>query len=128
MATKQECEAALRRLAGRLDDVEESLRRRHAPERTISCRLPDLGLCFSGRLHNGALVALTDAPDAAPGARSPAADAQIRLTMSSDDLVAVSDGALPVSEAWVNGRVKVEASVLDLLKMSGLALARQFDG
>ena len=127
MATKQECEAALRRLAQRLDDVEESLRKRHAPERTVSCRVPDLKLCFSGRLHNGALIGLAGIEDAGHG-RSPGADAQIRLTMSSDDLVAVSDGVLPVSEAWADGRVKVEASVLDLLKMSGLALARQFDG
>ncbi len=128
MATKQECEAALRRLVRRLDAVEESLRRRHAPERTVSCRVPDLQLCFSGRLHNGALTGLTDIADEARGGRAPGADAQIRLTMSSDDLVAVSDGALPVSEAWADGRVKVEASVFDLLKMSGLALTRQLDG
>jgi hypothetical protein len=124
MATQQECEAALRRLAERLDDVDESVRRKHAPDRTISCRIPDLGLSFSGRLRGGALTDLTDAAEDDPRIR----DAQIRLTMSSDDLIAVTDGQLPIANAWVDGRVRVEASVLDLLKLRSLALVRQVDG
>jgi hypothetical protein len=123
MATQGDCEAALHRLARRLDDVEESLRKRHAPDRTVSCRVPDLDLTFVGRLRGGVLTDLADAADDDPAIR----EAQIRLTMSSDDLVAVTDGLLPVGTAWAEGRVKIEASVLDMLKLRSLALTRQLD-
>jgi putative sterol carrier protein len=118
MATKNECEAALRNLAQRLDDVDESLKKRHAPDRTVSCSISDLKAAFSGRLTCGALKDLVDRPNE---------DAQVRLTVSSDDLVAVTSGELPFATAWADGRVKIEASMLDMLKLRSLALTRQLD-
>src|SRR3978361_1140604 len=108
MATKRECEAALRGLAKRLDGVDDSLKKRHAPDRTVSCRIPDLDTTFSGRLTSGVLCDITN---------EPLDDAQIRLTVSSDDLLAVTAGELPFSSAWAAGRLKIEASVMDMIRL-----------
>ena len=94
MATKRQCEAALRSLAKRLDGVDASLRKRHAPDRTVTCRIPDLDTTFSGRLHEGALLDISN---------DPLDDAQIRLTVSSDDLLAVTNGELAVLQRLGGG-------------------------
>jgi putative sterol carrier protein len=111
MATIEECRAALERLSGRLSDVDESDRKQHAFDRTLSCHVPDLDVTFSGRLEDGEIrdISTDDAPRA-----------QIRLTASSDDLVALTDGELDFGRAWLAGRVKVEAGVRDLLKLRSM--------
>jgi hypothetical protein len=111
MATKRDCEAALRGLAERLDGVDDSLKKRHAPDRTVSCRIPDLETTWFGRLHDGSLRDITNRP---------VEDAQIRLTVSSDDLLAVTAGDLPFASAWAAGRLKIEASVLDMIRLRSL--------
>lgn len=111
MATLQECEAALDRLAERLSGVDADVRRRHSFDRSISCRIPDLERSFSGRLRAGTLDDLV---------HEPLPNAQIRLTVKSDDLVALTEGRLPLAAAWASGRLKIEASVLDLLRLRSL--------
>jgi hypothetical protein len=54
----------------------------------------------------------------ADGAEVPRAD--IRLTMTSDDLVALTDGRLSFGSAWQDGRVKLEAGLRDLLRLRKL--------
>jgi hypothetical protein len=46
--------------------------------------------------------------------------ADIRLTMSSDDLVALTDGRLSFGPAWASGRIKLEAGLRDLLRLRKL--------
>ena len=46
--------------------------------------------------------------------------AQVRLAASSDDLVALVAGDLTLGAAWATGRLVVEASVLDLLRLRSL--------
>jgi hypothetical protein len=111
MATKEACEAALLELAKRLDGVPDSMKRRHAVDRTISCHLPDLHITFTGRLSDGALCDITE---------EPLENAQIRLTVSSDDLVAVTGGSLPFTNAWTSGRLRIEASMLDMLRLRAI--------
>ena len=53
MASLQECEAALQALATRLAAVDPDLRRKHAVDRTVSCRLVDLDVVFHVRLTDG---------------------------------------------------------------------------
>jgi putative sterol carrier protein len=107
MATVEDCYQAVGRLASRFGDMDDASRRK-VLDRTISCRLTDLGLTLTGHLHDGGIDDIT---------AEPAPKAQIRLTMASDDLVALADGQLDFLRAWTGGRVKVEASVFDLLRL-----------
>ena len=111
MATIDQCHAALEDLASRLHTVDEGDRRQHAFDRSLSCTVPDLDVVFSGSLEDGHLVGITT---------EPAPKAQIRLTANSDDLVALTAGELNFAQAWLSGRVKVEASVRDLLKLRSM--------
>jgi SCP-2 sterol transfer family len=109
MATEEEARAALERIATRLTGVDPAELARHVVERTISCRVPDLGLIFLTRIHAGGLddFTLVQSTDSA----------QVRLTVNSDDLVALADDELAVAKAWATGRLKVEASIGDLLRL-----------
>ncbi len=115
MASLQECEAALHELAARVAAVDPELRRRHAVDRTVSCRVPDLAVVFHVRLTDGSVVDLH-----CRGAQDAGDPAQVRLAALSDDLVAIVTGALTPPAAWATGRLTVEASVLDLLRLRAL--------
>lgn len=111
MATLAQCRAALEDLASRLRDVDEKDRRRHSFDRSLSATVPDLDVTFTGALRDGHLVDIST---------DPAPKAQIRLTAASDDLVALTTGDLNFGQAWLTGRIKVEASVRDLLKLRSM--------
>jgi hypothetical protein len=81
-------------------------------DRSLSCRLTDLDQVVLGRLGSGAVRDLHVLPD---GPAVPQAD--IRLTMNSDDLIALTDGRLHFGSAWATGRVKLEAGLRDLLRL-----------
>jgi putative sterol carrier protein len=44
-------------------------------------------------------------------------DLDIRLTMASDDLIAMTDGRLHFGKAWASGKVKLEAGLRDILRL-----------
>jgi hypothetical protein len=81
-------------------------------DRSVSCRFPDLDEVVVGRLAGGAVRDLHVLPH---GPAVPKAD--IRLTMASDDLIALTDGRLSFGKAWASGRVKLEAGLRDLLRL-----------
>ena len=111
MPTVQDCETALQALAARLAGVDPDLRDRHGIDRTLTCHLPDLETDFSGRIEDGVLVGLTARANPA---------AQIRVTVRSADLIALTEGRLNFPVAWATGRVRIDASMLDLLKLRSL--------
>ncbi len=115
MASLQECEVALQDLASRFAAVDIDLRRRHAADRTVSCRVPDLAVVFSVRLTDGHVGEVLCAAE-----HEVDVQAQVRLTAASDDLVALVGGELGLPAAWASGRLTVEASVLDLLRLRSL--------
>lgn len=119
MATVEECERALATLADRLANADAEAKRRNAFDRTISCRLTDLGVTFGGRLHDGSLTDIRriDAGGADSTADTTAAGAQVKLFMTSDDLVKMVDRELNLATAWASGRIKIDASVFDLIKL-----------
>lgn len=108
MATVAECEKALHQLAERFTGAGDDTRRKVAFDRTLSCRLTDLDMIFGGRLQDGSLSDIRQVSDPT---------AQVRLTMASDDLLALVDGRLAMATAWATGRLKLDASVLDLLRL-----------
>lgn len=112
MASVQDCERALLSLTDRVAAVDAATRSRYAVDRTISWHVTDLDVVFAVRVADGALGSLhrADATDALE-------QAQVRLAARSDDLVALASGALTPPTAWASGRLRVEASVLDLLRL-----------
>ncbi|GAA4252641.1 SCP2 sterol-binding domain-containing protein [Dactylosporangium darangshiense] len=111
MATVDECRAALQKLAERLAANAAQAREKLDFDRTLACRVTDLDVAFHGRLSGGQIIDLTDGDDPR---------AKIKLTSSSDDLVELVNGRLNVMAAWTSGRIKIEAGMMDLLKLRKL--------
>ncbi|MFI6850238.1 SCP2 sterol-binding domain-containing protein [Kitasatospora sp. NPDC050467] len=114
MANAEECRAALEQLSRNMAKSTGDIRKAAALDRSLTCRITDLDLTFTGRLRDGRIEDVTEAPGA------PTEKAEIRLTMSSDDLVAMVDGRLNFASAWAGGRVKLEAGFRDLLRLRTL--------
>lgn len=110
MASPEECEQALHALADRI----AAHGGRPGFDRSLSCTLSDLRLAFGGRLAGGQLVDIARTDPAA------AAAAQVRLTMTSDDLLGLVSGSLKLAPAWASGRVRIEAGVRDLIRLRSL--------
>ena len=113
MATVEECRQAVNDLAALLGSVEPELRAKHVPPRTVACRLSDLDRWFVGRLDPDGVHDVADV-----GAEEPEAD--VRLTMTSDELVALAAGDDDFLHAWLRGRITVSASMRDLLRLRSL--------
>lgn len=111
MATVEECERALRDLAARLGTVDAQKRSQVVLDRSLSCTLPDLGVIFAGQLRGGELRDIRQVPSA---------DGQLKLTMTSDDLLKLTSGELSFAHAWASGRLRVDANVFDLLKLRSI--------
>ena len=111
MATREECEAALHRLGSLLGGVDDDTKRRHVLDRSIACTVRDIDTTFRGELRGGELHDI----------RTGDADgADIRLKVASDDLVALTEGRLSFPVAWATGKLKIDASIGDLLKLRSL--------
>ena len=68
-------------------------------------------MIFGGELRDGLLA------DIRPVTKR---DAQVKLDLTSDDLVSLVDGKLNLASAWATGRVKVEAGVRDIIKLRSI--------
>lgn len=106
MATVEECRNAVEELAERMRG---SGQKASMGDRTLSCHVPDLDVTFSGVLRAGQLADITDEP--------PSERAQIRVTANSDDLVALVAGELDMAKAWLTKRIKIQASMVDLVRL-----------
>lgn len=113
MATVEECRAALTELVSRFDEIDAADRAKHVVDRTVSCYLTDLDTTFHGRIQRGRLDILDEdeADDTA---------ADIGLTMSGDDLIKLVNGELDMARALLSGRVKINASFGDMLRLRRL--------
>lgn len=111
MASLEQCHAAVEELAARLAAVDAGTRAEHLPDRTLACTILDLDVTYSGRLHEGDLI------DVTTDERPPA---QIRLVLTSDDLIDLVSGKLKFAHAWSTGRVRLDASLRDLMRLRAL--------
>ena len=107
VATPAECEQALRDLAVRMAQTDNA----DGFDRTLSCTLRDLQIVFRGRLEHGTITGIE---------QTSSTDAQIRLEVSSDDLVALVNGSLNAGSAWAGGRLKIRAGVRDMLRLRSI--------
>lgn len=108
MATVEECEKAFHDLAGRLASADPAHRKKARFDRSLSCTLKDLGVVFAGQLRDGDLKDIRQVDKA---------EAQVRMSMTSDDLIALVNGELGMASAWTSGRIRIDASIRDLLKL-----------
>jgi len=108
VATMDECLTALKSILGDIAAHPAAA----GLDRSLSCRLTDLDEVVLGRLSAGSVRDLHVLPH---GPEVPKAD--IRLTMKSDDLIALTDGELHFGKAWATGKVKLEAGLRDLLRL-----------
>lgn len=114
MATTEECRSALEKLSDNMAGASGDVREAAALNRSLSCRITDLDITFVGRLQGGRI----EVQDTFQG--PPREKAEIRLTMSGDDLLAMVSGELNFAKAWGSGRVKLEAGLRDLLRLRKL--------
>ncbi|MBM9506058.1 alkyl sulfatase C-terminal domain-containing protein [Actinacidiphila acididurans] len=114
MATVEECRSALDRFSAGLARAEGDAKAAAALDRSLSCRITDLDITFTGRLADGGIQDVIEVPG------TPVDKAQIRLSMTGDDLVALVAGELSFAKAWAAGRVKVQASLRDALRLRSL--------
>lgn len=110
MATVQECRAALDGLITRIAAMDAKDRAAHLADRTMSCRVPDLGLTFVTRLRPEGAEPIREAADGTP-------PAQIRFTADSDTVVAVAADPGSFLRTWLSGKLKVQGNPLDLLRL-----------
>ena len=110
MATLDQCRTALNQLAERLA-ANAGAGGRLDFDRSLACQITDLPAAFHGRLEGGKIVDLTDGDD--PGAK-------IKLIIASDDLLELVAGRLDAGRAFASGRLKIKASMMDLLKLRKL--------
>jgi predicted lipid carrier protein YhbT len=112
VATVRQCHSALTRLAKSLDDLDPELRAKHVPTRSVCCRVSDLDVTFTGWIDADGVH------DLARGEADEAAD--VRVVLSSQDLLAIAEGRDDVLHAWLGGRMQISAPVRDVLRLRSL--------
>jgi SCP-2 sterol transfer family len=113
MATAEECRTALENLTGRIADMDAKDRAAHLVDRTLSCRVPDLGMTFVTKLGPTGAEPIRQASNGSP-------PAQVRFTADSDVVVAIAGDPGSFMRAWLSGKLKVQGSIFDLLHLRKL--------
>lgn len=113
MATIKQCRAAIDRLAATVDDVDHETRTKHLPRRTLLCTVRDLDVAFTARVDEAGVHDIAQVPR---NATEPP-QAEVKVTVSSDDLIALADGEDDFMSAWLHGRLHVSAPMRDMLRL-----------
>ncbi len=108
MATVPEVEAVLDELLSRFGQVDNGTRAVLPNRRTIEARCPDLDLVHYAEWRDGELTVLDGPPPRRP---------DIRVSIESDDLMAIAEGRMTFSRAYTANRVRLDASMTDLLRL-----------
>lgn len=111
VASVEEVERILEDLLARLTDLDEGTRALLPAKRTVEARCTDLEVVRYARWHAGNLTPLADAPDRR---------ADIRIALDSETLVALYERRLTFSRAYVDNRIRLDASMTDLLRLRAL--------
>jgi hypothetical protein len=99
MASAEECREALQTLTTRLAEMSPQDRASYFGKRSMSCDVTDLGVTF--------ITKFTDA-----GAEP--------VKEAAPDVVSLSATPANIARMWLSGRVKVQASMRDLLALRRL--------
>lgn len=110
MATAEQCREALDSLLARISELDAEQRAANLVERTLSCEVPDLGLKFWTSLGPEGAQPVRQARDGD-------GTAQVRFTADSDLVVSVAQDPQRFAKAWLTGRLKVHASLRDVIRL-----------
>jgi predicted lipid carrier protein YhbT len=108
VATVAEVESVLADLLNRFAGVDSGTRAMLPSRRVIEARFPDLDIVRHAEWRDGELLVLDEPPSRRP---------DIRVTVDSDDLVAMAEGRLSFSRAYAGNRIRLDASMTDLLRL-----------
>jgi hypothetical protein len=113
VASKTEVEKQLRVLLGRLAENQESVRSAIPERKVLRCRVTDLGTDWHSVIEAGQV---------SPPSQTPPDDGRVDITLrvGSDDLVDLIEGRLSFLSAFTSGKVKVDASIVDMLRLRAL--------
>jgi SCP-2 sterol transfer family protein len=112
LATKAEVERQLAVLMARLDGNQANVRSAIPSRKVLRCLVPDLDAAWFSVVDDGHV--------SPPSETSPDGPADITLTVRSDDLVDLVSGRTTFLSAFTAGKVKVDASIVDLLRLRSL--------
>lgn len=105
MATQAQVERTLKDLIKRFNGAEFD--DKSLPEdRVLVCHIRDHDISYRSTLHAGRLNSMEKNDDM---------DAHVRITVASDDLLALSEGRLSPVFAFLSGRLRVDANARDML-------------
>jgi predicted lipid carrier protein YhbT len=109
VATIDQVEGTFADLIARLDVLDSRQRAMLPSRRTLQATCPDLDASWHATWRNGHFSDVVDGPvDGRP---------DIRIRLDSDDLVELAAGRLDFGRAMAEGRVRVDASMTDLLRL-----------
>lgn len=111
MATSDEVDEAVASLLDRLGQLDDGSRALLPSDRLIEARCPDLDYVRFAHWQGGRMLMLDGEPDRR---------ADIRISVRSDDLIALVDGDLPFGRAYASSRLRLDASMTDLLRLRAL--------
>jgi hypothetical protein len=112
VATKAEVTKALERLMARLDGKHADVRSAIPGRRVFCCRVPDLGTSWFSVIEDGHVSPPVEAP--VPGT------VDVTLQVASDDLIELVEERTSFVSAFLSGKVRVQASMMDLLRLRTL--------
>lgn len=108
MATADEVEATLQRLMKRFERLDDRYRSMLPSRRVVEAVFHDIDRIYHASWRHGELSDLR---------HGPADDADIRVSLSSDDLLEMAEGKLRFRKAYASNRVRIEATMTDLLRL-----------
>jgi hypothetical protein len=113
VASKAEVHQQLELLLARLAQNHDSVRAAIPDRKVLRCQVPDLGAVWYSVIEHG---------DVSPPSETPPTDGRVDITLrvGSDDLVDLIEGRLSFLSAFTSGKVKVDASIIDMLRLRGL--------
>jgi predicted lipid carrier protein YhbT len=112
VASRAEVERQLAAFMARLDGNETNVRSAIPGRKVLRCHVTDLDTSWFSVVQNGHV--------SPPSERSPDGPADITLRVGSDDLVDLVEGRVSFLSAFASGTVKVDASIVDLLRLRSL--------
>ena len=112
MATRAEVDRTLRGLVRKLDGADTNGAKLPSASRVIACHITDLEITYRAEYGEGRIrkLRVTKAVD----------DADVRISVSSDELISLAQGRTSLPLALLFGRIRVDANARDLMLLRQL--------